>query len=287
MSNNSSVKYIPQLVREYKQDRVALYSAAIAYHAIFSLAPIVILVTSFWGFWIGRERAMDISVTVIGRLFGETGIRFYESALFSAFVNTSGLFALLAVILVVYGTMRLFKNAHSAFADIFNFEIEGETIIEKTVHVQAWSAVYLVLLLVIVFIFALLNIVVNVSSKFLVAYLAFSVPVFLVVALNYIGTYLFTIFIFATIYRFTSRRRVSWVAAISGGVIGGFLFTFTSTLFGLYVFYSSVIPLYGAASFLVAVVLWTYYAVQALLLGAEAAKVHECRYPRHRQKVCL
>ena len=201
--------------------------------------------------------------------------------------TVKNLFASVAIFLVLYGCTRLFRHLHAAFADIFNFKIEGETAVERVVKREVWSLVYLVLLLVLVFVFIIFNIAVNLSSVFFVHLVPAEAAAFYLVVGNYAVTYLGTLVLFVIIYRFSSERRVSWRSAWWGGALGAFLFTLANTLFGFYVSFSAVIPLYGAASFLVALVLWTYYGALVLLLGAEVAKMAECRYPRHRQKVCL
>ena len=108
-----------------------------------------------------------------------------------------------------------------------------------------------------------------------------------VVSSNFIATLLGATFCLAIIYRVVSDQKIAWRSAFIGGVAGASLFTIITTFFGLFVSHSVVIPLYGAGSFLVALVLWIYYSVQTMFLGAEVAKVYQCRYPRHRQKVCL
>ncbi len=275
------------LITECKKDRINLYSAAIAYYTLFSLAPISLIITSFWGFFVGREVVINMSEKIIGNIFGQTGVSFYEAVASSNFNNSSLVLAIIAILLVIYGCTRLFHNIHYAFADIFNFETDGGTAIERTIKREVLSMIYLIFLLALALVFVIFNIVVSISSDLLNPILLLPLGQWGIVVFNYLSTYAAIVIIFTVIYRFASYRRIGWGRAFRGALLGSFLFTLASTLFGVYISHSAIIPLYGAASFLVALVLWSYYAALTLLLGAEVAKIEECRYPHHRQKVCL
>ncbi|MDQ5958040.1 MAG: rane protein [Patescibacteria group bacterium] len=275
------------MIQEYRADRVGLYSAASAYYAIFSLAPITIFLSLAYAFFLGKNVANDIAFGTAYRFFGETGAKFYESATTTVLSQSFGLIALVAIILFVYGMSRLFGVIHSTFADIFNFEIGGESVVQNTVKGQLSSFVYLLFLLLFILFLAVGNVAFSLFGNIISSFVFVESTANLVVFGNFMATFVCTFIALAIIYRYVSDRRIGWWGAVFGGIFGALLFSLTSTLFGLYVAHSVVIPLYGAGSFVVALVLWVYYSLQAMFLGAEVSKVYECQYPRHRQKVCL
>ncbi len=275
------------LLKEYRTDRVVLYAAASSYYAIFSLAPIIVMVSLTYTFVLGKTAANNIIFVTIYRFFGEVGVNFYENATLASSEKAFGLIAGIALVLFIYGVTRLSASVHSAFADIFNFEIEGQSIIRRAVKKQIWSLFYLILLLLFILFLAFGNIAVSLFGPYLANLLFFASAGSGVVIGNFLVTLLCAIIILTFMYRLVSDRRISWRGALVGASGGATLFALVATLFGLYVSHSVIIPLYGAGSFIVALVLWVYYSLQSMFLGAELAKVYECQFPHHRQKVCL
>jgi membrane protein len=67
------------------------------------------------------------------------------------------------------------------------------------------------------------------------------------------------------------ERKVSWLAALCGGVITGLLFEIGNRGFGFYLGNTAVASAYGAMGTLMIFLLWIYYSALILLFGAEVA----------------
>jgi membrane protein len=70
---------------------------------------------------------------------------------------------------------------------------------------------------------------------------------------------------------------VEWAEVWLGAVIAALLFTLGKYLISLYIDSSNMASTYGAAGALIIVLVWVYYSVQILLLGAEFAKAYSDR----------
>ena len=83
---------------------------------------------------------------------------------------------------------------------------------------------------------------------------------------------------FAMIYEFLPdvdlHRREVWL----GAVVTAILFTVGKSLIAVYLGRAGAASIYGAAGSLVLLLLWVYYSVQILLLGAEVTEVYARRY---------
>ncbi len=92
-----------------------------------------------------------------------------------------------------------------------------------------------------------------------------------------IFSFAFTAVLFAMIFKILPDNRVEWEEVWLGAVIAALLFTLGKHLISLYIGSSNMASTYGAAGALIIVLVWVYYSVQILLLGAEFAKAYSDR----------
>jgi membrane protein len=84
--------------------------------------------------------------------------------------------------------------------------------------------------------------------------------------------------LFAMIYRYLPDAQIAWRDVWLGAFITTLLFLLGKTIIGIYIGHSSVGSTFGAASSLVVLLIWAYYASQIFLFGAEFTKVYANRY---------
>jgi membrane protein len=80
-------------------------------------------------------------------------------------------------------------------------------------------------------------------------------------------------FTFAAMFRYLPDAKVTWRAALRGGVITALLFTAGKVGLGYYLGTSDPGSAFGAAGSLALVLIWIYYSSMILLLGAEITQV--------------
>jgi len=83
--------------------------------------------------------------------------------------------------------------------------------------------------------------------------------------------------IFALMYRLLPELKLEWNDVWIGAAATGALFTFGKTLIGMYMGKASIGAEYGAAGALIVLIVWIYYSAQIFFIGAEFTKV----YARH------
>jgi membrane protein len=75
--------------------------------------------------------------------------------------------------------------------------------------------------------------------------------------------------VFASMYKVLPDARIDWQDALIGGIFTAVLFTIGKFGIGLYLAHSDVGGAYGPAGSVVVLLVWVYYSVVILLLGAE------------------
>jgi membrane protein len=79
--------------------------------------------------------------------------------------------------------------------------------------------------------------------------------------------------LFAVIYRVLPETRVVWREIWLGALSAALLFTVGKFAMSLYLTYSNVRTVFGAASSFVVILIWIYYSAQIFLFGAEVCRV--------------
>jgi membrane protein len=80
--------------------------------------------------------------------------------------------------------------------------------------------------------------------------------------------------LFALIFKVLPDAQVAWSDVWIGSVLTALLFTIGKFAIALYLGKSDVGSAYGAAGFLVILLVWVYYSAQILLFGAEFTQVY-------------
>jgi membrane protein len=87
-------------------------------------------------------------------------------------------------------------------------------------------------------------------------------------------SFAFTTVLFATIFKILPDKSVEWEEVWVGAAVAALLFTVGKHLISLYIGSSNIASTYGAAAAIIIILVWVYYSVQILLLGAEFAKAY-------------
>ena len=87
-------------------------------------------------------------------------------------------------------------------------------------------------------------------------------------------SFAFTTVLFAMMFKILPDKPVEWEEVWLGAAVAALLFTVGKHLISLYIGSSNIASTYGAAGAVIIILVWVYYSVQILLLGAEFAKAY-------------
>ena len=243
--------------------------AALAYHTLFSMAPLLLLVMSVAGAMFGIDTARAEILSQLRALLGEAGAAAVADLLSS--VQRSGQSTLAAVVgalLLTLGATSVFAELQDALDHIWHVETQrrGGTL---------WQLLRQRLLSfgLVLGVGFLLMVSLAVSAG-LAAWGRWWAPAFGGVAAtmswaNHALDYLLTALLFAAIYKWMPRARIGWADVALGSLLTALLFTLGKALIGWYIGSSGVAAGFGAASAFVALLVWVYGSAQVFLYGAE------------------
>ena len=272
MTMTQGYELLKATVSGFFDDEALTRGAAISFYTVTTIAPLLLIVVGLAGLFFGREAAQGAIVAQLSGLMGPHTADFFQSILANASDKTSGVLATIAgVATLIVTATGVFGEMQSALNTIWKVETKTTTL-SRLVRARAAS-----LGLVVVLGFLLVvSLVVSAGLSALGDYLATTLPIgrFIITALNIGISFLLISLLFGAIYKVLPDRKLEWRDVVMGAVASAFLFSGGKFFIAWYLGRSGVASTYGAAGALILLLLWVYYSVQMLLLGAEFTKAY-------------
>ncbi len=262
---------------EWNEDKAPRLAAALAYYAVFSIAPLMVVVIAIAGFVFGRDAAEGQIIRQIQDIIGPVAAKSIQSLIEGASRPSTGIRAtVLGIIILLFGATGVFGQLQDGLNTIWEVAPRpgrGIMGIVKTRFLSFIMVFGIGLLL-------LSSLTVSAGMVAIGAYLGDRVPGFgmLTQVLNFVISFAVITLLFAMIFKFLPDVKIAWSDVWIGAAATALLFTLGSLLIGIYLGYSKVASVYGAAGSLVILLLWVYYSAQILFLGAEFTQVYANRY---------
>jgi membrane protein len=270
---------INQSLEEFSRGRADLLAAALAFHALLSMAPLIILAVAIAGLVLG-EAAAHAEVTrllqdTLGKPSAQTVNQWVREASESGEVASA-----VGILLTLFTASRLGETLRSSLnqidhIDVFmaaGFRSTVEDYVRRRIFAFGVVAASGPLLLLVVLSRMLL---IGFHNRLFGSSPWQGVMVQGIQLLLSLSTVAFTT---ALVLRYVPDTRVGWRNAWVGGALTSVLFNIGNALVGWYLARASVAAAYGAAGSLVVVLLWLYFSAQMFLLGAAFTRVYSQRY---------
>lgn len=263
----------------WSRHRCARLGAALAYYSLFSVGPLLLIITSIAGLVFSAEAARATLMTYVQEQMGETGSQTVEALLRGASSQQTGLIASVAgAILLVVGAVGVVVQLKDALNTIWEVEPAKQS---------TWSFVfrsYLVSLIGILFLGLLLaaSLVVSTALSAVSQWSSAEINPLLWQSINFaISSSLLTI-VFGLLFRLFPDAEVEWKDVWPAAFATALLFQFGTFAISWYVGTQGFASIYGAAASIVVLLVWIYYSAQIVLFGAELSRAAKLRAQQHR-----
>ncbi|MCI0458638.1 MAG: YihY/virulence factor BrkB family protein [Gemmataceae bacterium] len=255
------------------EDQAAQMGAALAYYTLFSLAPLLVIVIAITGQVYGTEAASEQILRWVRQSLNEESAAAVQTLLENSRHLPEGLGPwLLGLGTLLFGAVGVFTQLRASLDRIWRIQPPpAQGVVAGLIknHLLALLMVLLSSAFVLVLLAGstMLNFLLRHGEKLLPGeHWGWRLVDFLVSAL-------LIVLLFAFTYRFMSDGMVRYRHVWGGAVVGAVLFTLGKMVIGFYLAHSQVTSGFGAASSLVALLIWVYYSAQIFLFGAEVIRV--------------
>jgi len=246
--------------------------AAIAFYAVTSIGPVLLIVVAVAGLVFGEDAARGALMSKLSGAMGEQSAGFLQAAIGSASHRKSGIVAtLIGVVSLVITASGVFGEMQTALNAIWRAQPAGTTVSRlirarlTSLGLVATLGFLLLLSLVVAAAIAAVGQALNDVMPFTQALLHL---------LNFAISLALLSAIFAAIYKLLPDVHLRWRDVIIGAVVTALLITIGKMAIGIYIGTSGIASSYGAAGSVLAALLWVYYSAQIFLYGAEFTRAY-------------
>ncbi len=270
------VELVKRSARAWSSDRAPRLAAALAYYAVFSLAPLLLIAVALAGFVFGEQAARGEIAERIGSTVGESAADVIEELLVNASRPGSGIIAtVVGGGLLFFSASGVFLQLQAALNKIFDAPEDQRRGLAAPIRKR------IIGFLAVVGAGVVLTAVLALSSA--VSWVAALLPSstapirVLVQVIGPISALVLGAGVFALAFQYLTVVRVPWKAARRGGALTALLFAAGAVGVGAYVASGSLGSAYGQAGSLVVLLAFLFYQGQIFFFGAEFTKVYADR----------
>jgi membrane protein len=263
---------LKETVLSFIEDEALTRGAAMAFYAVTSLGPILLIVVAIAGLFFGQDAARNALTDEFQSLMGQQSAEMLQTVIKNAGQKSSGIIAtIVGVVTLLITASGVFGEMQSALNTIWKAKPKGTTV-SRLIRARAASLGLVGTLGFLLLISLVISAGLSALGDRLDAVLPFGKLI--LSALNFVISFGLIALLFAAIYKILPDKKLQWRDVIVGAMATSFLFTVGKSLIGWYLGSSAVASSYGAAGALIIVLLWTFYSSQIFLLGGEFTKVY-------------
>ena len=286
-SRRDGLRLLMWLLRDtvvaWQKDNPALISAGLSFFAVFSVAPLMIIGVSLahhlFQITIARElllsRIADFSGPDAAQSVGYL-IRNVQKK-FQAITFVSALFLL-------WGGTRIFSQLQRAIDMIWGFEAFPDGVHPSRSErvrfhmARTFRAVLMVAAFCgVLFVFFVIDIGLNGFGRLLLEYFPPAEVYRTLPFWSHVCSFGVITASFALVYKFLPNARINWSDVWVGAIFTSVLLATGRFAIALYFQHANLASVYGAAGSVLATLIWIYFSMNVLLLGAEFTWVYAHR----------
>ena len=262
----------------FHENRVFKLSGSLAYYTLFSMGPLLIVVISLFGLFLGEEAVQG---KIYGQLAGFIGTdsasQLQEIIKNASLEGKSKLAAIIGGITLLVGSTAVFAEIQDSINSIWGLRPKPKSSWLKLLQNRFLSFSVIIglgfLLLVSLGFASFIDMFSeHLSNRFP------GITIVLLYITNTGITLFVTTLIFGVIFKVLPDASIKWKDVIIGAFATALLFMLGKFGISFYISSSKIGSTYGAAGSLVILLLWIYYSSLVLYFGAEFTKAYAVKY---------
>jgi membrane protein len=256
---------------DFVEDKASRLGAALAFYAVFSIAPLLVISIGIAGLVFGKEAASHQITSQVEDLVGREGADAVATMVESASrPGSGGVGTVLGVLMLVVGASFLFGALQDALNTIWEVQPKpGRGLLGYLRdNLLSMSMVFGVAFLLLV------SLVLSAALAAVGSMLGGGKTGAVGLIIQALVDLAALTPLFAAIYRVLPDARIAWADVWLGAAVTAVLFVAGKFLIGFYLGAAGVASAYGAVGSLAVLLLWLYYASQIFLFGAELTKAY-------------
>ncbi|MBT3587607.1 MAG: YihY/virulence factor BrkB family protein [Flavobacteriaceae bacterium] len=243
--------------------------AALAYFAVFSFIPMIVIIISLLGLFFGEDAISgEVYLKLKGFLGSEASLQVQKLIKVQHINHDSILTTIVGFVVLFFTASRMFNQIHNSLNSIWDIKSKPKNGILYFVIKNVSSILLIIVLFFLIFISTSTTSFIHKFTGDIYYIKKFSF------VYEHLITYLSISLMYAIMYAFFTDAKVYWKAALLGGLFTSVLFLIGKAGIVMYIGNTNFDSAFGSASVLALFMVWVFYIAQSIFLGASFVKVY-------------
>ncbi|QJD97663.1 YihY/virulence factor BrkB family protein [Mucilaginibacter robiniae] len=258
----------------FMDDRALKYSASLAYYTIFSLAPLLLLMISLAGIFLGKEAIQGKIFSEINGLVGNEAAKQIQDMIKNLELSgKSTLSVIIGIVTLLIGATSVFGEIQDSINIIWKVKAKPKRGWVKLLKDRLLSSSLIITLGFLLLVSLVVNGALLAASDVLKNFLP-DITVIIFNIINVVISFIVITILFGVIFKVLPDVKIGWKDVRSGAIFTAVLFMIGRFIIGIYIEKSGTSSTYGAAGSLIVILLWVYYTAAILYFGAEFTRAY-------------
>ncbi len=272
--------YTKAVFKEFEADNILKYSASLAYYTVFSIVPLLVIISTLVGIFFGQEAVKgEVYNQIRGWVGNKSAIQIQDIIKNIHLTGNSFITNTISIIVLLVGATSVFGEVQDSLNRIWGLRVKTKKIWWKLILTRILSFSLILCIGFIMIVSLLLNTIVAAFGNFLSRYIHHFSIYFIEIS-EAAFSFLIASFLFSLMFKLLPDAKIRWKDVLFGGLITAIFFTLGKQAIGFYLGKSNLNTLYGAAGSIMVIMVWVYYSSIILYFGAECTKVYANLYGR-------
>ncbi len=257
--------------RSFGKNRPVQLAGTTAYFAIFSTAPVILIIISIFGFITGNSAVREQLFTEIEGTVGSDSAELLKNAIDNYnIVENSTLGTIVGAIIFIVSATALFSELQNSINYIWRVKVKGNLKVSllNVLRQRAFSFAVIFGLGILLLASLIVDASINILNEFLVSrfsehFIVLAQTINLIISLGVVT--LATAFV----YRYLPDIHVNWSAAWFGAAATSVLFAIGRWIIGTILSRSEMGVIYGTAGSIVVILIWVFFVSIIFYFGVE------------------
>src|SRR5665647_609267 len=251
--------YIKQVFKEFSADNILKYSAALAYYTVFSIAPLLLIISTLSGIFFGKEATKGEVYNQLNGLVGSEVAVQIQNTIKNIHLTGNNFFAsIVSMIILLIGATSIFGEVQDSLNKIWGLQIKTKRIWWKLILTRLLSFLLIMSIGFIMIILLILNAIISAFGNFLSKYIHHFSVYFIETTEAFLSFVVATI-LFSLMFKLLPDAKIWWRDVLFGSFITAIFFTLGKLAISFYLSKSNLTTIYGAAGSIIFFMVWVYY----------------------------
>jgi len=266
---------------EFTENDSLLLAAAVAFNAIFSIPPLLIILIRAAGAVWGEQAVSGKLSQQISEAVGARAAQEVETIIQNAQMSeASGLALWIGIGTLLFASTTFFVTLQKTLNYVWNLKVKPSSSIVRMVKERIFSFGIILSIALLMTISFIGSAMIAILSDYLTQFLP-GIAVWLIKALDFVVSVGIITLLFALIFKYLPDGNIRWQDLWVGAFVTALLFTIGKILISWYIGASDPGSAYGAAGSIILLLIWIYYSSMIVLYGAEFTQQYADMFGQH------